>query len=496
MSQNPNTAILAGLGTSTQRLDNPADAKEAAELMVDAALAAEKDTGAGGLLQKLDLIISMSSMTPYKDPAGLAAEKLSARNARTVVAEVGTLQQAVFHRACQEIDQGAKAVLVMGGEAQYRALRSRITGQEITDTLQPEGAAPDETINPDQNIVHPLEIQMGLISAASHYALLENALGHEKGLSPLEQKNATAELWEGFNKAAAQNPNAVFPSPMGAEEIAAVTPKNRTIAAPYTKWNCSQMNVDYASALIFVSAELAEDLNIDKSQWIFPQAGAISNHMIPVLQRRELNRSQGFQLTGQAVMDCTETSLDQIPHIDLYSCFPAAVWIQAQEMGISISRQLTQTGGMTFGGGPLNSYVLSSLARTAQVLRENPKDLGLITSISGMISKQGVGVWSASPPEKPPQFLDISDEVKKKAEICEVEASYRGRATTVSSTMLYDREGKPEKAVCIADTENGKRTMAFSKNSEILSLLEGEDYLGRIIGAQVDISEKSEFSLL
>ena len=47
--------------------------------------------------------------------------------------------------------------------------------------------------------------------------------------------------------------------------------------------------------------------------------------------------------------------------------------VAAAELGIPEGRPLTVTGGLTFGGGPLNSYALHAIARMAEVVRERPR---------------------------------------------------------------------------------------------------------------------------
>ncbi len=51
---------------------------------------------------------------------------------------------------------------------------------------------------------------------------------------------------------------------------------------------------------------------------------------------------------------------------ELYSCFPVAVRSQLHEFGMDDSGDLTVMGGMTFGGGPLNNFVLQSTVRIIQ----------------------------------------------------------------------------------------------------------------------------------
>src|SRR5439155_22477994 len=99
--------------------------------------------------------------------------------------------------------------------------------------------------------------------------------------------------------------------------------------------------------------------------------------------------------------------------VELYACFPAAVQIHARELGIGAERDWTVTGAMPFAGGPFNSYVLQATGRLAEVLRERggASRLGLVSSVSGLLTKHGVGLWSTTRGERPSAFFDATDEV-------------------------------------------------------------------------------------
>jgi acetyl-CoA C-acetyltransferase len=60
----------------------------------------------------------------------------------------------------------------------------------------------------------------------------------------------------------------------------------------------------------------------------------------------------------------TGKSLDDIGIFDIYSCFPSAIEIACEEIGLSEDdpRGLTVTGGLPYSGGPGNSYVLHSIS--------------------------------------------------------------------------------------------------------------------------------------
>ena len=120
-----------------------------------------------------------------------------------------------------------------------------------------------------------------------------------------------------------------------------------------------------------------------RDRWVFPAVAAESNNMVPVVRRAELGRCEAIRLCGQAAATHLGTPLSECAHIDLYSCFPSAVRMQRDELGIPPDTALTVTGGMSFAGGPFNNYVLQSTAKMASILRSEPASRGLITTASG-----------------------------------------------------------------------------------------------------------------
>ena len=68
-------------------------------------------------------------------------------------------------------------------------------------------------------------------------------------------------------------------------------------------------------------------------------------------------------------------TLDEIDYFDIYSCFPAAVAIACDELGLDRldHRGLTVTGGLPFFGGPGNNYSMHAIASMVEQLREAPE---------------------------------------------------------------------------------------------------------------------------
>src|SRR5699024_8650995 len=96
-------------------------------------------------------------------------------------------------------------------------------------------------------------------------------------------------------------------------------------------------------------------------------------------------------------------------HVEVYSCFPLAVRVQQRELDLPVDVAPTITGGMTFAGGPFNSFVLQATVAMAQRLRERG-GRGLVTTVSGMLTKPGLAVWSSEPPTGAPLVADLAAE--------------------------------------------------------------------------------------
>jgi len=255
---------------------------------------------------------------------------------------------------------------------------------------------------------------------------------------------------------AAGNPDAWDRTTYGPDEIATPGPGNRMIATPYTKRLCSQWNVSSAAALVVCSVEAARRAGMAEDRWVFPVAAAESNAMLPLTARRELHRSAGFRLAGARALELAGTSVDGVDHFDLYSCFPAAVRVQARELGVDGERPLTVTGGMTFAGGPLNNYVLQSTAAMADRLRGG-RATGMVTTVSGMLTKQAVALWSGRPPAAFRRD-EVGEEARRATPLVPVVDEADGEGVVAGWTTLHER-GTPTATVAVVDL-GGARTLA------------------------------------
>jgi acetyl-CoA C-acetyltransferase len=448
MALDPRLPVLAGWGMVTDR-DGTVEAVDLVEAAVRRAVDAAPSLGAA-----VDLVLVPQGMWRYGDLGRLVAERLGA-SPRTVLAELGVLQQTLLTRAAEDIAAGrADVVLVCGGEA-----RAPNAPAET-----PSAGVPDETLRPAGEIITRLEIERGLAVPAAQYALVDTALAAAEGDDLDALRRRLGQLWSSFSAVAATNPDAWDRTAYGPDEIATPGPGNRMIATPYTKRLCSQWNVSSAAALVLCSVGAARRHAVPDDGWVFPVAAAESNAMVPLTARRDLHRAAGFALAGTRALELAGTAIDAVDHIDLYSCFPAAVRVQARELGVDGERPLTVTGGMTFGGGPLNTYVLQSTSAMADRLRGHAAT-GLVTTVSGMLTKQAVALWSGAPP-RAFRSAEVGEEVRRATPVVEVADEASGDGRVAAWTTLHER-GTPTATVAVVDLPGGTRTVATGEPRDL-----------------------------
>jgi acetyl-CoA C-acetyltransferase len=481
MTVDPRTPVLAGVGVAHQRFDDPAAGVEAIELMGRAAEQAGDDAGAPALLTAANEVIVPSGSWHYRDPGRLLAQRFGATDARTVLAQFGILQLSPFTRACNAIvSGGADVVLVAGGEARFRALRGTITGQGAPDTTQDVSVAPDETLVPAHEIITRQEIEAKLISAPLQYSIIESAWRTACGQSVDGNVRDTADLWARFAAIAVANPDAWRRDGFDADFLGTASAKNPMLAAPYRKWNVSQWNVDQASAFILCAAEVADRMGVPDDRRVYPHAIVEGNHMVPLSQRAELHRSEQVRLNGERLRELTGTAPGDADFVDLYSCFPIAVKVQAAELGIDRGRDLTLTGGMTFGGGPVNNYTFQAVAKLIECLREQPGAIGVNTAISGMITKHAVALWSTRPPTDGFRHGDVTEDAAARTATVEPLEAHSGPATVEGYTVAFE-QGSATYAAALARTDAGDRCVVRCDDPELAAAMATDEWNGRTI---------------
>ena len=470
------TPVLVGVSHLEQRFTDFESAKEPVQLMIDAVNQAAQDAGSTGLLNAGSVRV-IRGIWPYQDPARAVAQAIGSPNAETALTAFGgNFVQTALNQSALDIQSGTHDIIILtGAECGNTQAKAAKAGQELGWAELP--GTPDRAIGTEKDMRHDAEIAIRLGRPIQIYPIMETALRHATGLDVQAHLEHISNLWAGFSDVAANNPNAWIRDAKSAEEIRTISEVNRPVSFPYPKLMNSNNNVDQAAALILVSEEKAKALGIPKDKWIYPWAGTDAQDHYYFSNRDNFHSSPAIRFAGGKCMELTDSTPDNIDMIDVYSCFPVAVQIACRELGFDMQRPLTVTGGLTFAGGPLNNYVMHSIARMAQLLRENPGKRGMITANGGYITKHAFGIYSSEPPVQPFQHANLQGKVDAELKR-DVVIEHQGAGTVEGYSVMYGPEGVT-KAFVGARLTDGRRAWGVSEDKDLLRSMTEEEFCGR-----------------
>jgi acetyl-CoA C-acetyltransferase len=456
------------------------------DLIVGALRRAADDTGSTrDVLVTADSVWVVQMLSwRYTQPAALVAQRVGATPRDTAVTPMGGNEpQALLNQACRDIAAGQRDLVLIGGAEAWRS-RSAHGGKELGWTSLDDGAEPDRRTGDDAALNHPAEMARQVLMPTQVYPLFEQALRHAAGRSVDDHLGHVGELWARFSEIAAGNPHAWLQQALTPEEIRTPSPTNRWIWWPYTKVMNSNNAVEQGAGVIVASAERAEALGVPRDRWIFPWAGAEAHDHYAVSHRADLCSSPAIRLAGRAVLSLAGVGIDDVAHVDLYSCFPSAVQVAAAELGLGLDRDLTVTGGLSFAGGPWNNYVTHSMAAMLDVLRRDPGAIGLVTANGGYLTKHALTLYSTEPPASSGsgfRWASVQDEVDALPRREVAEQLDSGLSGEIESWVVgHDRDGRPERAIAAVLLDDGRRAWADSTHPDTLAeLVSGAEQIGR-----------------
>jgi acetyl-CoA C-acetyltransferase len=488
MPVDPRTPVLIGYGQVNHRdeIDPEARSVEPVDLMA----AAARQAADSKVLEAVDSIRVVNVLSAhYRDPGLLLGERIGAADFTTMYSPVGgNVPQSLVNQACLDIQQGRAGVVLLTGAETWRTRRGlKAKGSKLVWTVQDDSVPLAEVAGKDVPMAGDAEIRIGLDRPAYVYPLFEQALRIANDESIEDHGRRVGELWARFNAVAVDNPHAWIRKPATAEEITQPGPRNRMISWPYTKLMNSNNMVDQGAALILTSVEQAKRLQIPAERWVYPQAGTDAHDTPAIADRDELYRSTAIRIAGARVLQLADLRIDDIDHIDLYSCFPSAVQVAAAELGLAVDdpgRPLTVTGGLTFAGGPWSNYVMHSIATMAELLVANPGRRGLITANGGYLTKHSFGVYGTAPPTEF-RWEDMQSEVDREPDRDGL-VEWEGIGTVEAWTTPFDRDGQPERAFLAVRTPDGSRALAQIADPAAAEVTVHEDIGGAKVAVAAD----------
>lgn len=474
---NPQAPVIVGIAQLEQRVEDPRAGLEPVDMMVEAVRRAARDTTNDAILGEAQSVRVIRGIWRYKQPAGYVARQIGVPDAETVGTPFGgNMVQAVVDESAREILAGEKSVIVITGAENGNSLaKARKAGLQLEYR---ETAGPyTRMIGEDRSMASEPELARGIRAPIQVYPIFENALRHRRGESIEDHLTRVSELWAGFSAVAARNPHAWIRERMDAETIRTPAPNNRMVSFPYPKLMNSNNAVDMGAALILCSVEKAGALGIPEEKWVYPWAGTSAHDHFMVSDRDNLYSSPAIRFAGNKVLELTGLSVDDLDYIDLYSCFPSAVQVAMDELAIPPDRELTITGGLTFGGGPMNNYVMHSIARLVELLRESREKKGLITANGGYLTKHAFGIYSGTPPERDYRHANLQREVDATPFRHSV-VNHDGEVMIESYTVMFGGDG-PTMAHAACLTADGVRTWANTDDVDVMRAMTQEEFCGR-----------------
>jgi acetyl-CoA C-acetyltransferase len=480
------TPVLIGAGQLTQRDVEPSAAQEPLAMMLEVAQRAAADAGANArLLERVDSIAVANILSwHYSNAPGLLAERLAARPAQQIYTTVGgNTPQFLINEIAARIAAGRmRFALIAGAEAVRTLLRARRANIELHWTSG--GTGSPTVLGESKHGTSDHEVNHGLHLPTTIYPLFENALRAHYGLSLEAHRQQLGMLCSSMSAVAARNPYAWFQQERSAEEITTVTAQNRFIGFPYPKYMNAIMEVDQAAAVLITSVAGARELGVDPSRWVYLWGAADTRDLWFVSDRVNYFSSPAIRLAGEKALAMAGIDIAQIDFFDLYSCFPSAVQIGRDMLGIATDdlRPLTVTGGLPYHGGPGNNYTLHAVATMMDRLRAAPGTKGLVTGLGWYVTKHSIGIYSAAPPacpwhrEEPAAYQPELDAMPRPT----LTLSPRGHGTIETYTVLHDRDGVPIRGVVIGRLEDGQRFLANTPDDRIvLEALMSKEGIGR-----------------
>jgi len=452
--------VIVGIGEITDRPKEIAEGLEPLALLEQALKRAEADSGAKllGDIGSLDVVNFLSWR--YRDPEIQLSQRLGIKPAHAYYGPVGGESPIRYlHEAAQRIARGACSVAaVCGAEAQSTATKAQRAGIDLpwtpfaNDVPEPKRGAAFQK---------PMAVKLGVFTPVTVYPFYEAATAAHWGQTPREAMAESGALWSTYSNVASQNPNSWLKRRFTADEITTPTPDNRLIAWPYTKLQVANPTVNMGAAVLMTSLAKAKAAGIAEDRLVHVRGGASAEEPRDYLIRDQFFESHPQNAVLDAVVDLVGGDGKALDAIELYSCFPCVPKMARRTLGLGADVQPTVTGGLTFFGAPLNTYMTHAACAMVRKLRGGAR-LGLLYGQGGFVTKHHALVLSR---QAPPGALAQDSSVQAEADrhrraVPEFVTEANGKGEVESFTVIYGRNGEAEHGVVMLRTQDNARALA------------------------------------
>jgi acetyl-CoA C-acetyltransferase len=458
--------VIVGIGEIT---DHPKDLTAGLEpltLLVEALERAEADSGGKllGEIGSLDIVNFLSWR--YRDLEKQLAQRLGIQPAHAYYGPVGGESPIRYlHEAAQRIARGECSVAaVCGAEAQSTATKAERAGITLPwtpfahDVEEPKRGAAFQK---------PMAVKLGVFRPITVYPFYEAATSAHWGQTPREAMAESGQLWSTYCSVASQNPNAWLKRRFTSDEITTPSPDNRLIAWPYTKLMVANPTVNMGGAVLMSSLAKAKAAGIAEDRLVHIWGGASAEEPRDYLIRDQFFESHPQNAVLKAVMDFVGGDGKAFDAIELYSCFPCVPKMARRTLGLGPDVQPTVTGGLTFFGAPLNTYMTHAACAMVRKLRHGAK-LGLLYGQGGFVTKHhGLVLSRQKPVAELAQDTSVQAEADRhRGPVPDFVTEASGKGSVESFTVIYGRNGEVEHGVVMLRTRANARALARVRASD------------------------------
>jgi acetyl-CoA C-acetyltransferase len=494
------TPVIIGVGEASERID-AADyqALSPVELAARAARAAIDDAGASAALAPAIELIAAIRQFEVSGPRAVApfgradnfpravGQRLGADPARAVLEPVGGQgPQHLVNELANAIGRGELGLAMICGSEAISTVRHLTSRGETRDWAEAVGGElEDRGLGP--RLSEPELSAHGARTPIQIYALYENARRARRGLDRADYALEMGRLFAPFTQVAHGNPHAMSQEVFSAEELAAVTARNRLVADPFPRRLVARDQANQGAAVIIASVARARALGVPADRWVYLHGGADVAERMP-LARADLAAYPAAGLASRRALELAGIGAADVALFDLYSCFPVAVFDVRDELGIAADdpRSLTVTGGLPFFGGAGNNYSMHAIASMVRGLREEPGAYGFVGANGGFLSKYSTGIYSTRPSDWR-GFDSAGLQAEIEAWPAPPPAPDDALAGTVETyTIDYGREAPA--GVVVGRTAAGERFVAAVEDPDLVGRMIDHDPLAAEIACRREAS--------
>lgn len=437
-------------------------------------------------LDSLDVVYCQS--WPYDDPPRRLADAVGASPRRLHYSGIGgTTPLVLIAEAAERIAAGqADVCAIVAGEALATVRALKKAGQRPAWSDRD----PDRKPFPFEAPFHPSEVAHGVFQAYSTFAMRDVARRASTGIGVVDHRRSLGELFAPMTAVAAANPHAWFREEQTPAEVSEATPENRLVAFPYTKRLVAVMDVDLASAVVVASPDAAAAMRLPKERRVAVMGWGRARDPDYVAEHADLAGSPGMAAALQGALRCADLSIDDVAHLDLYSCFPSSVSFALDALGLDATDSrapFTVTGGLPYAGGPGSGYALGAVAAMADRLVQESGATAMVTGVGMHLSRHAAVVLGSR--AAPFGGGEQAEPVSPTRVIAD---HHDGSVEVAAYTVHHGPDGMPTEALLVCDVDRRTRCYAKATQPDLLLALEVDEWVGR----RVDLVREGDVNMV